>query len=102
MTEHFEVREIEHRIAKPFIVEWHYSRKCPTGRNIFFGAFIPRSDLGPGGDGLYAVAGYGPGINADGGASLAKLTGRPVTRENYVELTRLCRKGAKHEARIAM
>jgi len=44
---------------------WHYSGKCPTGHNVFYGAFI--------GEQLYAVANYGAGANMDGGRSLAKV-----------------------------
>ena len=33
----FEVRLISQKEAKPFIEQWHYSKRCPTGKNIFFG-----------------------------------------------------------------
>ena len=42
-------------------------RKCPTGQNIFFGAFVNER--------LYAVANYDIGANMDGGNSLAAMTG---------------------------
>jgi len=90
----FSVERIPHELAKQFIEQWHYSKNCPTGQNYFFGAFI--------GSELYAVADYGVGANMDGGKSLAGMTGLPVTRRNHVTLKRLCRKGAKGEARIAM
>ena len=114
----FEVRPIEHRTAKPFIEHWHYSHNCPTGFNIFFGAFIDGK--------LYAVADYGSGSNMDKGANLARLTGCPVrTQEvtqkwlddphknmnlnglvvgprNCLELKRLCRQGEKGAAKIPL
>jgi len=90
----FAVERLPHEVAKPFIERWHYSRNCPTGQNHFFGAFI--------GSELYAVVDYGVGANMDGGASLAKMTGLPVTRSNHVTLKRLCRKGEKGQALIAM
>lgn len=114
--EDFVVRPITVSQAKPFIEANHYSRKCPTGRNIFFGAFI--------GDELYAVADYGAGSNMDKGAALARQTGLPVRYQdvttewlaaphdhmsveglepgplNCVELKRLCRIGAKGESKI--
>jgi hypothetical protein len=88
------VERIEHHVAKPFIIKHHYSKNCPTGKNIFFGCFI--------GSELYAVADYGIGANMDGGASMARMTGKPVTRENHVTLKRLCRKGAKGASLVPM
>lgn len=113
----FEVRRVEHAVAKPFIERWHYSRSCPTGFNIFFGAFIDGE--------LYAIADYGMGANMDKGASIARLTGLPVRYQtvtpealgrqqhrnvnatgltvgpyNCLELKRLCREGEKGEAKI--
>ena len=113
--EDFELRSIDHRMAKPFIEHWHYSHNCPTGLNIFFGAFVG-SDLY---SELYAVADYGMGSNMDKGAALARRTGLPVrfqnvTQEwldaphknmdvtgltvgayNCLELKRLCRQGER-------
>jgi hypothetical protein len=107
----FEVRPIDHKTAKAFIVANHYSKNCPTGLNIFFGAFVDGE--------LYAVADYGMGSNMDKGAALARRTGLPVrfqniTQEwldtphknmdvkgltvgsyNCLELKRLCRQGEK-------
>ena len=88
------VARIEHVTAKPFIEKWHYSHSCPTGQNWFFGAFVNGE--------LYAVADYGIGANMDGGASMAKMTGLPVTRANHVTLKRLCRKGSKGKALIQL
>jgi len=88
------VARIELDLAKPFIQRWHYSGSCPTGQNWFFGAFV--------GTELYAVAAYGVGANMDGGASLARMTGLPVTRENHCTLKRLCRKGAKGKSIIQL
>jgi hypothetical protein len=88
------VERIGHSDAKPFIEKWHYSRNCPTGKNYFFGCFV-------GGE-LYAVADYGTGANMDGGASLARMTGLPVTPKNYVTLKRLCRKGEKGKSAVPL
>lgn len=114
----FEVRSISHQIAKPFIEQWHYSRKCPTGLNLFFGAYLDGE--------LYAVADYGMGVNMDKGASLARQTKLPVRFQNItqdwldnppkntnvegltvgpvncLELKRLCRQGEKGEAKIPL
>ena len=114
----FEVRRIEHREAKAFIELWHYSHKCPTGLNIFFGAFLDGE--------LYAVADYGMGRNTDKGASLARRTGLPVRYQvitsewlakppkntnvegltpgliNCAELKRLCRQGERGTAQIPL
>lgn len=112
----FDVRRVAHAEAKPFIEHWHYSRSCPTGFNIFFGAYI---------DGLlYAVAAYGSSANMDKGASVARLTKHPVRYQNItslarahrnvsvdgltvgprncLELRRLCRQGEKHAALIPL
>ncbi len=108
----FEVRRIPVTEARPFIEQWHYSRSCPTGFNIFFGAFV--------GDGsLYAVAAYGVSANMDKGASVARQTSLPVRYQdikvlpsthtninstgltlgprNCLELRRLCRQGEQGE-----
>jgi len=69
--------------AKAFLELYHYSGAIPTGRNQCFGWFIAGQ--------LYAVACYGIGINHGQAAYLAKATGRPVTRENLIELRRLAR-----------
>lgn len=79
----FHVRPITHEEAKPFIEGWHYSKRVPTGKNIFFGAFI--------GMVLYAVACYGIGVNPYQARYLARVTSLPVTDGNLVELKRLCR-----------
>jgi hypothetical protein len=79
----FKVRRISQKEAKPFIEQWHYSKRCPTGKNIFFGAYL--------GDTLYAVADYGNGVNPFQAAYLARVTGLPVKKGNLMELKRLCR-----------
>ena len=88
------VERIGHSDAKPFIERWHYSKNCPTGKNYFFGCFIDGE--------LYAVADYGVGANMDGGVSLVKMTGLPVTPANHVTLKRLCRKGEKGKSRVPL
>lgn len=95
----FFVKRIHAAATLRRIIEaYHYSHNLPTGKHISYGAF-----LDPDCRDLYAVAVYGVGANMDGGAFLAKLTGLPVARENYVTLQRLCRIGPKEEkAQIAM
>ena len=103
----FRVEKLEPKVAKKFIEEFHYSRKCPTGLNYFYGAYL--------GDELYAVADYGLGGNMDRGLSWSRRTktmvltldardadGRLLYPLNCLELKRLCRRGAKGEARIAL
>jgi hypothetical protein len=91
----FEVRKIEHKRAKAFVERWHYSKKYPTGWNVAFGAYVDGE--------LYAVANYGHGANMDGGKALAQQTGfDDISADNLLNLTRLCRKGEKGEADIAM
>ena len=77
------MRIISLKEAKPFIEQWHYSKRCPTGKNIFFGAYL--------GDTLYAVADYGIGVNPVQAAYLARVTGLSVRKSNLMELKRLCR-----------
>lgn len=77
------MRLISQKKAKPFIEQWHYSKRCPTGKNIFFGAYL--------GDTLYAVADYGIGVNCYQAGYLARVTGLPVEKNNLMELKRLCR-----------
>jgi hypothetical protein len=83
-----EIEQIGHKKASAFIQKWHYSCKCPTGKNIFFGWFsgcdiFTRE--------LYAVADYGIGVNPYQAQSLSKLSGYNVTNETLLELKRLCR-----------
>jgi len=77
------VLEIDHLTARPFIEKWHYSKKVPTGKNIFFGWY--HSDF------LYAVADYGIGVNPFQASFLSRVTGENVTNETLLELKRLCR-----------
>lgn len=90
-----EIRKIPINIARPFIEKWHYSKCCPTGKNIFFGWFIKGNSLELEMDlfseTLYAVIDYGIGINPQAANYLANETGKDVTTDNLLELTRLCR-----------
>ena len=70
-------------VARPFIEEWHYSNKVPTGKNIFIGWYS--------GGVLYAVADYGIGVNAYQASFLSRVTGLNVLNNNMLELKRLCR-----------
>jgi hypothetical protein len=91
-----DVRKIAHREAAPFIKQWHYSGRCPTGKNIYFGWFMKGGntpDLF--GDSLYAVADYGIGVNPYQAQALSRMTGLEVDSEHLLELKRLCRKEPK-------
>ena len=81
------LKKISLKEAKPFIEKWHYSKKVPTGKNIFFGWFIENE--------LYAVANYGIGVNSNQASFLSKKTGKNITNSNLLELKRLCRKEPK-------
>jgi len=83
MASVFEFRIIDLQTAKPFIETWHYSKKVPSGKNIFFGWFV--------GSELYAVANYGLGVNPAQERFLAQMTAKPVSKTNLLELKRLCR-----------
>lgn len=84
------IRIISHSQAAPFIEKWHYSARCPTGKNIFFGWFIAGiGDLFD--ESLYAVADYGIGVNPYQANFLSRLTGLDVQNEALLELKRLCR-----------
>lgn len=77
------IEEISLALARPFIKKWHYSKRVPTGKNVFVGWFIRGR--------LYAVACYGIGVNGLQDRYLARVTGKPVTQANLYELKRLCR-----------
>ena len=78
-----EIRRISPKEARPFIEKWHYSARCPTGKNIFFGWFID--------DILYAVADYGIGVNPYQAKFLSDQLGYCVENDKLLELKRLCR-----------
>jgi hypothetical protein len=90
-----EVGPISARLAKPFIERWHYSMRCPTGKNIFFGYLIDGVEHGLQTDlfgrGLYAVANYGIGVNPYQADALSRLTGLHIEADKLLELKRLCR-----------
>lgn len=77
------MRKISHQIAKPFIEKWHYSKRCPTGKNIFFGWYIDEV--------LYAIADYGIGVNPYQARALSRMTGHIINNDELLELKRLCR-----------
>jgi hypothetical protein len=77
------VKQIDRTVAEPFIKQWHYSRRVPTGRNVFFGWYTD--------EGLYAVADYGIGVNCYQAEYLARQTGQDVGSSNLLELKRLAR-----------
>jgi hypothetical protein len=77
----------EKRAAREFILQHHYSKTVPTGKNIYFGCYV--------GDQLFAVADYGPIASR---SEPALILGREdATRTNTLELRRLCRLGEKGE-----
>jgi hypothetical protein len=78
-----EVKEIDYKIAKPHIVQWHYSHIVPRGRNIFYGWYVE--------DELYAVANFGWGVNPYQAKYLARTTGFLISNDNLMELKRLAR-----------
>ena len=82
------IERIGHKEAKRFIERWHYSQKCPTGKNIFFGWY---SDGDIFNRNLYAIADYGIGVNPYQAKSLSKLTGFDVKDGSLLEIKRLCR-----------
>ena len=88
------IKRIEHKEAKDFIEKWHYSAKCPTGKNIFFGWYY---DDGPFNDKLYAIVDYGIGVNAYQAKFLSRVTGLNVQNDTLLELKRLARIEPKDE-----
>ena len=76
-----EFRAISPTEAEGHVIQHHYSATMPKGRNICFAI----------GDPMFAVAVYGNGVNPYQADYLARVTGLPVTHENYVELKRLAR-----------
>lgn len=72
----YDVRKIEHKIAKNWVETWHYSRRMPTGKNINYGVFADEE--------LYAVIVYGIGVNP----FQAKFLGV----ERVLEIKRMCRR----------
>lgn len=84
-----EIQQIDPKIAASFIKKWHYSGRCPRGKNIYFGWFM--------GECLYAVADYGIGINPYQAQSLSAMTGHNIQIDSLLELKRLCRVEPKIE-----
>lgn len=83
-TPSLQVRRIDKKTAAPVIEQYHYSKNVPAGKNIYFGYYVNNSLL-------YAVAIYGIGVNNNGPAYLARVTGTNVTVQNSLELKRLAR-----------
>ena len=84
-----DVERVGINVARPFIERRHYSKRTPTGKNIFWGWFDQLE--------LYAVADYGIGVNPYQAGFLARVTNSPVTLENLVELKRLCRSEPRND-----
>jgi hypothetical protein len=80
--------------ARPFIEQWHYSGRCPTGKNLFFGMYVTGlsgTQANLFGETLYAVTDYGIGVNPYQAQSLSKIANRTIDTEHLLELKRLCR-----------
>jgi len=90
------IRKVPAPLAAAFIEKWHYSARCPTGKNIFFGWFVP-GDGDLFGETLYAVADYGIGVNPYQAKFLSNTTGHDVENGVLLELKRLCRIEPKNE-----
>tara|TARA_Y100000310_G_scaffold123300_1_gene122076 strand:+ start:78 stop:650 length:573 start_codon:yes stop_codon:yes gene_type:complete len=85
-----EITEVSLQLARPFIEQWHYSGKTPTGKNIFWG-WIDNMDC------IYSIADYGIGVNPYQAEFLAREMNQPVTKDNLIELKRLCRREPRVE-----
>lgn len=83
------ITTVDISVAKPFIEKWHYSKKCPTGKNIFFGWFSKGQ--------LYAIADYGIGVNPYQASYLSRLLQLHISNDNLLELKRLCRIEPKND-----
>lgn len=90
VTHSIRIEEITLATARPFIEKWHYSKRVPTGKNVFFGCFLNGR--------LYCVADYGIGVNTVQAAYLARITRKPVTDQSLYELKRLCRRDPQNAA----
>lgn len=73
--------KLDHKTAKQFVEEWHYSERIPTGKNISYGVFIDGE--------LYAVIVYGIGVNP----YQAKFLGV----DSVIEIKRMCRIEPRHD-----
>lgn len=94
-----DVREIKREVAAPFIEQWHYEHKTPTGKNVYFGCFVA-------GD-LFAVASFGWGAAmklSNGNYSIEGYLERHYpelgivgSRRSVLHLQRLCRVGSRED-----
>jgi hypothetical protein len=88
------VRGASIKEARPFIEQWHYSHKVPTGKNFFFAMESgEQADLFSAE--TYAIACYGHSASQSMHTGLARMTGLDVTIDNMLELRRLCRREPK-------
>jgi len=78
--------------AAPFIRKWHYSGKATRGSHHYFGWFIGKE--------MYAVADYGLPTNNHQAHGLASELMINVTKDNLVELKRLCRVEPKQKVQL--
>ena len=75
----FHIANLQHKQAKDFVENWHYSHRIPTGKNIYFGLLA--------GEDLYAVIVYGIGVNP--------YQAKFLNVESVIEIKRLCRSEPK-------
>lgn len=78
---HFNIIEITHKVAKNFILKWHYSERMPTGKKICYGLYFK--------DKLYAAIAYGIGVNP--------YQARFLKSKCVIEILRMCRSEPKLE-----
>lgn len=81
------IEQTDFHTAKPFIERWHYSGVVPKGKNLFFSWTIDRE--------IYAISNYGIGVNPYQVSFLNREVNRNVTKDNLLELKRLCRSEPK-------
>lgn len=74
-TLHFRIDPVDHKTAKAFVEQWHYSKCLPTGKNICYGLFASGV--------LYAVIVYGIGVNP--------YQARFLGVRSVLEIKRMCR-----------
>lgn len=76
LAHQFVIKPIDHKTARPFVEQWHYSKCLPTGKNICYGLFEGETDL-------HAVIVYGIGVNP--------YQARFLGVERVLEIKRMCR-----------
>jgi hypothetical protein len=75
--------------VREFILQHHYSKTVPTGKNLFFGCYVDGK--------LFAVADYASFASRSEPHVVLGEGYEDATRDNTLELRRLCRLGEKGE-----